>query len=106
MTREADFNERILNLPDIAERESGGRFPVFREMLRRYGGIGAAKNLLKLKLERDDIRVSNSGFKKLFEMGLKKYTVEALVVEFEHADIFTKSEIEIAKYRLRTGDDT
>ena len=105
MTKEAEFNKRILNLPDIAERESGERFPVFRDMLKRYGGVGAAKELLSLKLGRDDLRLSSSGFIKLYKLGLKHLTVEALVVEFEDSNLFTINEIWIAKFRLENGDD-
>ena len=65
----------------------------FRQMLARRGGLGTARQLLRVKLTSD-------GYTRLRQAGRLDLTVEAYMLRPEFAPLFTEAELEQASVRL------
>ncbi|MCG2698441.1 hypothetical protein L6307_05165 [Candidatus Parcubacteria bacterium] len=71
---------------------------IFYSMLKKYGGIETAKRLLAPK---NSIQY---GLKKLDGLNKLHLSVEYLVLRDKYKSLFTKQELEIAKWRLESFD--
>ena len=66
----------------------------YRQMVQNRGGLEAAKRLLR---SGPDI---SSGLKRMWKLGLKDRTVEALVLQDRFESLFTDAERAVARERL------
>jgi len=90
--KEERFHEAMLSIYDEAKKV-GVNLPKFRQMVYDLGGLEAAKRLV--------ISNDTEGFTNLLLAGEPGLTVEALILQDEWKDLFTQSEIEKAKEKLR-----
>lgn len=75
------------------------RATAFMAMVARYGGVDAAKRLLRGPHTHD-------GFVRLWQANMLEYSVEAAVLKPAYAALFTDGERAVARYRLdRHGFD-
>lgn len=87
------FNAEMFHIYEKAKTECKYNATRFLKMLNEHGGIQTAKTLIHSK----NITL---GLSKLWELKRLDLTVEALIVENDWGDIFSKEEIEIAKEQL------
>ena len=93
---EDEFHKEMLAIYDKARDEVGIKFPIFRQMVDREGGVVAAKKLINAK-------TIPSGYFKLFEKNRLDLTVESLVANNEKwHPLFNREEINKAKARLQS----
>ncbi len=71
---------------------------IFYSMLKKYGGVETAKRLLAPE------NSVQYGFKKLDELNILHLSVEYLVLRDKYKNLFTRQELEIAKWRLESFD--
>jgi len=91
------FEERLKTVMREAEKQSGISFSVMRNLVRAEGGINAVKRLLERPQH------FSTGFKTLYNRDLLNLTVESVVLEFETTQLFTASELSVAKWRLENA---
>ena len=85
------FCSRMLLL--CQEASSVVHFPVrLLQMIQQDGGVGAAKRV---------IQGMTDTFVKLWEADRLDLTVEAVVLEPQWAELFTSTELDVARQRLR-----
>ena len=89
----AEFDDAMLEVYDAAMREA--RYPArrFLQMLRRRGGVGAARELLR----RPGV---SEGFKRLAEARKLDLTMEYQVLRPRFQSMFTAAERGVARERL------
>ena len=90
---EKDFHEAMLNIYDLGLSKYGYRATRFLRMVRKQGGVLAAKQLLSAPGHPE-------GLTKLWELGGLKISMEALVLEPRWAPLFTEEELRTARKRL------
>lgn len=73
--------------------ELGYRPSIFIRMLEQHGGVQTAKRLIAS----GEIQ---SGIRKMAELGRLDITMEQIMLEPEFAPLFTKGELEAARWRL------
>ena len=93
-----DFEERVKQAIRHAERVTAVPFSRLKTLVDAQGAVYAAKQLLGNR-ERFSI-----GFRKLADSGLLQCTVEQIVVDFSHTNLFTPEEVETARWRLANID--
>ncbi len=81
-------------------REAGGYKPtVFFRMIEQYGGLEAARRLL-----RPDADFFSYGFDHLSQMRRSDLTMEALILSLDYKDqLFSSSELATAEERLQAA---
>lgn len=89
-TKEA-FHEEMLKVYRDARDLAGYRASRFLALVRRRGGVGAAKHLLK------PAGAANGGFHALWRAGRLDLSVEALVLRSRFAPMFTAAELDVAQ---------
>lgn len=90
---EADFSQRMNAVYDRGRSEAGYDASYFLSMLSQYGPQETAHKLLTSPAISD-------GFAELWERGRLHLTVEALAVEPKFSELFSESEIAVARKRL------
>ena len=95
---EVDFNNDMLRILE-REGEADLRSTRFRQMVERYGGVGAAHLLLK-----PDRELPPNTFGYLRQIGRLDLAMEFYVVMDKYRLLFTEQEREIAQWRLDKGD--
>jgi hypothetical protein len=93
-THEARFHEAMLHIYKTALAETGYNATRFLRMVSENGGLQAARTLLHAATVSD-------GYAALWERGRLDLTVEALIVSPDWSPLFTPSELEIARRRLK-----
>ena len=92
--REKLFDAAMLRIYDVAGQEVGYWATRYLQLVRRRGGLDAARYLLAQ-------RVTSDGYARLREAGRLDLTVEALVLQPEFAPLFTSAELSTARNRLQ-----
>ena len=87
---EAAFHDRMLEIYERASSECDYRPTYFRNMVNELGGLGAARKLLR----------QTECFLRLCE-GELDLSVEAVILEAEWSQLFSNSDRELARARLR-----
>jgi hypothetical protein len=90
---EADFSQRMKAVYDRGRAEAGYNASYFLSMLSQYGPQETAHKLLASPAISD-------GFAELWERGRLDLTVEALVAEPKFSELFSESEVAVARRRL------
>jgi hypothetical protein len=90
---EKRFYGEILAGMDRLKREIGYLAPRFRQMVAQYGGVQAAKQLLRG-------RDASDGFTTLWEHHRLEMSVEATALLPWYRSLFDASELEVAERRL------
>jgi len=88
-----EFSQRMKAVYDRGRSEAAYNASFFLNMLSQYGPQETAHKLLASPAISD-------GFAELWERGRLDLTVEALVVDPKFSDLFSESEIEVARRRL------
>ena len=83
----------------VDTKKAGYNPTIFRQMLEKYGAVETAKKLLS---PRNPIPY---GLKRLNELNILYLSVEELVLQDKYKGLFTKPELEIAKWRLDNIDE-
>ncbi|MET8003939.1 GmrSD restriction endonuclease domain-containing protein [Nonomuraea glycinis] len=89
----AEFNTAMRSIYDRARSEANYHASYFLSMLAEHGSLATARKLLHSPAVSD-------GFTALWERGRLDLTVEALVVLPRFAELFTPTEIDVARHRL------
>ncbi|WP_182882083.1 GmrSD restriction endonuclease domain-containing protein [Microbispora sp. H10949] len=89
----AEFDAAMRSIYDKARSEANYHASYFLSMLAEHGSLATARKLLRSPAVSD-------GFAALWERGRLDLTVEALVVQPQFAEMFTPTEIEVARHRL------
>jgi hypothetical protein len=92
---EGEFHNDMLGILE-KEREVGFCSTRFRNMVETYGGVGAARRLLKINPE--------PMFEKLRNMGRLDLTMEFHVVMEKYRPLFSELECKAADWRLKKAD--
>lgn len=90
---ESAFHDAMLEIYERAKKECGYNATRFLQMVRRRGGLHAAKKLLH------DRRPSH-GISRMQQFKRLDLTVEVLVLDKRWRSLFTAEELEIAQKRL------
>lgn len=90
--KEKGFTQAMLAIYDEAKK-AGVNLTKFRQMVYSHGGLETAKRLV--------ISDNTEGFASLLLAGKPELTVEALILKDEWRDLFTQSELERAKEKLK-----
>ena len=90
---ESRFHQAMFDVYRNAKRECNYNATYFLQMVSEYGGLEAARRLLR----KDKV---SSGFTTLWECGRLDLSVEAKALRPEFAPLFTEEEREIARMRL------
>jgi hypothetical protein len=90
---EARFDAAMLRSYEVAGQEVGYWATRYLQLVRRRGGLDAARYLLAQ-------RVTSDGYARLREAHRLDLTVEALVLEPDYAPLFTPEELATASGRL------
>jgi hypothetical protein len=96
MSLEAEFTQALEGTMDAAKAR--GYIPtLFIQMLHEYYGVKTAKRLLATS-------EPQTGLFELWELGLLKESMEAIVIQERFQSLFTPAEISEAKRRLEALD--
>ena len=97
---ESRFDDAMHELYGRIVREAKGYTPsVFFRMIEEYGGLEAARRLL-----RPDADFFSYGFDHLSQMGRSDLTMEALILSLDYKDqLFTPRELTTAEERLQAA---
>lgn len=87
-----DFEQKMRDSIAAARRDLNWSPSGWQQLIRVYGGIGAAKRLLAQPI--------SPGLTRLFMAERLDLSVEALVVRPRYAELFTDGEIATARRRL------
>lgn len=90
---ETNFHQAMLNVYSEADKH-GYRPTAFLGMVQRNGGLATAKRFLSATHWQ-------SGFTRLRNIGRLDLSVEAHVITYPWATLFTRAELEEARRRLR-----
>jgi hypothetical protein len=88
-----EFDKAMRMIYNRAKTEANYHATYFLSMLAEHGSLATARKLLSAPAVSD-------GFAALWERGRLDLTVEALVVQPQFAELFTPTEIEVARHRL------
>lgn len=91
--QEKRFQQAMVRVYQDAKRETGYDATRFLQMVSKHGGVATAQQLLHAGQVSD-------GFTALWERGRLDLTVEHLVLEPEHEELFTDEERAVARERL------
>ena len=90
------FNEAMHDLSSRIVRETGYTPKIFIRMIEQYGGLEAARRLLK-----PDADFFSYGFEHLSRMNRHDLTMEALILSLDYREqLFTPRELATAEERL------
>jgi hypothetical protein len=95
MTLEQQFHAAMVDIYTRAKSECKYNSTYFIRMVSDYGGLEAAKRLLRSG------DLVQSGFTALWECGCLHLSMEALVLKPEFRQLFTEEELMVAEKRLR-----
>lgn len=90
---ETKFDDAMVRVYEAASREAGYHATRFLQMVRRRGGVEAARRLLAAP-------GVSAGFTALRRAGRLDITVEAQVLRPQFSELFTDAERETARLRL------
>lgn len=90
---ESELRDALLDVARRAKSEAGYNPTLFIQMLSERGGLGTARSLLAAPGTSD-------GFAALWERGRLDLTVEAVVLQPEFRDLFSRQELDVARRRL------
>lgn len=93
-TLENKFHEEMINIYTTARKQIGYNPSRFLQLVSKEGGLQAAKKLI-LKTG------GTYGFEVLWENKRLDLSVEALVLEPQYTELFSREEIESCRKRLR-----
>ncbi|MDP2926655.1 MAG: hypothetical protein Q8N65_00745 [bacterium] len=97
--KELESNFETGMLSDYKEAQKlGYNATRFLNMFYEFGGVTTAKKLLAKE------EFVQEGVVKLWELGRLDLSIEALVLKPEYKDLFSRTELEIAKDRLNKLD--
>jgi hypothetical protein len=91
--REQRFDDAMIGVYEDAKRQAGYNATRFLQMVRRRGGVEAARRLLSQP-------GVSTGFLKLRDAGKLDLSMEYVLLEPYFAPLFTEEEREIARRRL------
>jgi hypothetical protein len=91
---EMDFHKEMLAIYRLAKEECDYTATRFLQMVANDGGLKTAQKLISATNPSD-------GFTALWEKRRLDLTVEALVIKQKYQSLFTPTEIEMAKSRLK-----
>ena len=91
---EKEFHEEMLTIYRNVGRRTGYWAYRFLKLVKRRGGLAAAKYFLNKT-------TVSEGFERLKDVGLLKFSVEALVLQKPWSQLFTQAEKDIARKRLK-----
>ncbi len=96
MQLEKDFHHAMLGIYQDALEQAGYRATRFKQLVDQLGGLAAAKQLL----QSTDSKVSE-GFTQLALKNRLDLSLEVLVQKHPWSQLFSESELETARKRLR-----
>ena len=92
--RDDAFHEEMLKVYRDARDLAGYRATRFLQLVRRRGGVEAARHLLKARSK------VSGGFEALWKAGRLDLSVEALVLRERYSMLFDERELRTARERL------
>jgi hypothetical protein len=90
------FEDHVLANLDEAEGQIGYHFKGLREMIDKFGAVGAAKMLVDL----NSVLKPHDGFQVLSANDRESLSIEQAVIDFADSGLFTAAEVQSAKSRL------
>ena len=92
---EDEFTRYLFVLADRTYKETKYNPTAFKVMVEKYGGVGAAKSLIRKNRP-------SEGYIRLYELKRLDLTIEAQILENEEwHSLFSEEELKMCKNRLR-----